>query len=78
MSLGFGQIAILLLIILILFGAGKLPKVMKDLSKGMKAFKEGLNDDEESEKESLSHTAEEESPSIVTSHQKTAAHKKAS
>ncbi len=47
MSLGFGQILIILLIILILFGAGKLPAVMKDLAKGVKSFKEGLNDDDE-------------------------------
>jgi len=50
MSLGFGQILILLVIILILFGAGKLPKVMKDLAKGTKSFKEGLHEEEEEQK----------------------------
>ena len=47
MSIGFGQVLILLVIILILFGAGKLPQVMKDLSKGMKAFKQGLEGEDE-------------------------------
>ncbi|WP_372399394.1 twin-arginine translocase TatA/TatE family subunit [Azospirillum sp. HJ39] len=36
---------IVLLIVLLLFGAGKLPKVMGDLAKGVKSFKAGLQDD---------------------------------
>lgn len=35
-----------MVIVLILFGAGKLPKVMNDLAKGIKAFKEGLKDED--------------------------------
>ena len=38
---------IVLLIVLLLFGAGKLPKVMGDLAKGIKNFKAGLKDGEE-------------------------------
>ncbi|TWA83181.1 sec-independent protein translocase protein TatA [Azospirillum brasilense] len=38
--------AIVLLLVLLLFGAGKLPKVMGDLAKGVKSFKAGLKDDE--------------------------------
>jgi sec-independent protein translocase protein TatA len=34
-----------MVIVLILFGAGKLPKVMRDLAKGIKAFKSELKDD---------------------------------
>lgn len=37
---------IVLLIVLLLFGAGKLPAVMGDLAKGVKAFKAGLKDGE--------------------------------
>lgn len=37
---------IVLLIVLLLFGAGKLPKVMGDLAKGVKSFKAGLKDEE--------------------------------
>ena len=33
---------IVLLIVLLLFGAGKLPRVMGDFAKGMKAFKSGM------------------------------------
>ncbi len=38
---------LVLAVILILFGAGKLPSVMGDLAKGIKAFRSGLKDDGE-------------------------------
>jgi sec-independent protein translocase protein TatA len=37
---------VVLAIILILFGAGKLPQVMGDFAKGIKNFKAGMKDDE--------------------------------
>jgi sec-independent protein translocase protein TatA len=40
---------VVLAIILILFGAGKLPRVMGDFAKGIKAFKAGMREDEEAE-----------------------------
>jgi sec-independent protein translocase protein TatA len=46
MSVGFWQVALVLLIVLILFGAGKLPRLMGDLAKGIKSFKAGMKDDE--------------------------------
>ncbi|MGE0754844.1 MAG: twin-arginine translocase TatA/TatE family subunit [Alphaproteobacteria bacterium] len=46
MSIGFGQILIILVIVLILFGAGKLPKVMGDMGKGVRAMRDGMKDDE--------------------------------
>ncbi len=53
MSIGIWQVVLILLIVLILFGAGKLPKVMGDVAKGVKNFKKGLadeGDEEEGEK----------------------------
>ncbi len=44
MGMSFGHLLIILLIILVLFGAGKLPQVMSDLGKGLRAFKDGMND----------------------------------
>ncbi len=44
MSLGFGEIAILAVIALLFFGAGRIPKAMGDLAGGIKAFKRGMND----------------------------------
>ncbi len=38
---------IVLLIVLLLFGAGKLPRVMGDFAKGLKAFKSGMKDGED-------------------------------
>ncbi|HEX9463881.1 MAG TPA: twin-arginine translocase TatA/TatE family subunit [Alphaproteobacteria bacterium] len=35
---------ILLVIVLLLFGAGKVPKLMGDMAKGIKAFKEGMKE----------------------------------
>jgi len=52
MNIGAGQLLIILVIILVLFGAGKLPQVMSDLGKGLKSFREGMKDnkDENSDK----------------------------
>jgi len=49
MGISFANILIILVIILILFGAGKLPKVMGDLGKGLKNFKDALKDENSSE-----------------------------
>jgi sec-independent protein translocase protein TatA len=40
---------VVLAIILILFGAGKLPRVMGDFAKGIKAFKAGMREEDEAE-----------------------------
>jgi sec-independent protein translocase protein TatA len=50
MGISFLQLLVILLIIMLLFGAGKLPQVMSDLGKGLKAFKSALNDDKSDEK----------------------------
>ena len=50
MGMSFSHLIIVLLIILVLFGAGKLPQVMADLGKGLKAFKNSLNNNEDKDK----------------------------
>ncbi len=47
MSIGIWQVLLILAIVLIIFGAGKLPQVMGDVAKGVKSFKAGLKDDEQ-------------------------------
>ncbi|MBF0123985.1 MAG: twin-arginine translocase TatA/TatE family subunit [Magnetococcales bacterium] len=42
------ELLIILLIVFIFFGAGKLPKMMSDLGKGMRSFKRSLNGDDAS------------------------------
>src|ERR1700733_8341071 len=44
MGLSIWHILIVLLVVLIVFGAGKLPQIMGDLGKGIKSFKSGLDD----------------------------------
>lgn len=46
MGLSFWHILVVLVVVLVVFGAGKLPNVMGDLGKGIKSFKEGLNADD--------------------------------
>ncbi len=45
-GLGLQELLIILVLVLILFGAGKLPQVGKDLGKGLKNFKKGLSGEE--------------------------------
>lgn len=42
MGLSFGHILLVLVVVLVVFGAGKLPGVMGDLGKGLRNFKDGL------------------------------------
>ena len=49
MGLSFSHLLVLLLIILIVFGAGKLPKVMGDLGKGIRSMRDGMKEDDKSE-----------------------------
>ena len=53
MSIGIWQVVLVLVIVLILFGAGKLPKVMGDVAKGVKNFKSGLKDEDDEPKEAI-------------------------
>jgi sec-independent protein translocase protein TatA len=44
MSGRFGELILILLIVFVLFGAGKLPKVMSELGKGLRSFRKGVDD----------------------------------
>ena len=37
---------IVLVVVLLLFGRGKIPELMGDMAKGIKSFKKGMSDDE--------------------------------
>jgi len=56
MNLGWQEILLILLIVLILFGAKKIPEMAKSLGRGVKEFKKGLSnvteipDDDEKKK----------------------------
>ena len=46
-SLGFWEIALIVLAIVLLFGGKKIPELMHGIGKGLKSFKEGMKDVEE-------------------------------
>ena len=50
-SLGFWEIALIVLVVLLLFGGKKIPELMRGLGMGVKSFKEGMKDVEEDVKE---------------------------
>lgn len=46
MNLGMGEIVLLSLLVILLFGGKKIPELMKGLGKGVKSFKDGMNEAE--------------------------------
>ena len=45
MSIGFWQIAIVVILVVLLFGRGKISSLMGDVAKGIKSFKRGMATD---------------------------------
>ena len=43
-NLGTGEIIIIALVVLLLFGGRKIPELMRGLGKGVKSFKDGMKD----------------------------------
>ena len=50
-SLGGGELILIALVILLLFGGKKIPELMKGLGKGVKSFKDGMNEIEKDSKD---------------------------
>ena len=46
MSIGFWQIAIVVVLVVLLFGRGKISDLMGDVAKGIKSFKKGMSSDD--------------------------------
>ncbi len=66
MSIGFWQIAIVVVLVVLLFGRGKISSLMGDVAKGIKSFKKGMSDNPNqtgsiSSSEETSKTSEETS-----------------
>ena len=47
MSIGFWEIAIVVVLVVLLFGRGKISDLMGDVAKGIKSFKKGISDNSE-------------------------------
>jgi len=45
MSIGFWQIAVVVILVVLLFGRGKISSLMGDVAKGIKSFKKGMASD---------------------------------
>tara|TARA_B100001123_G_C15072101_1_gene932036 strand:- start:340 stop:546 length:207 start_codon:yes stop_codon:yes gene_type:complete len=54
MSIGFWQIAIVVVLVVLLFGRGKISSLMGDVAKGIKSFKKGMSDNTDSTNQSSS------------------------
>ncbi len=50
-NLGFWEIVIIALVVLLIFGGKKIPELMKGLGKGVKSFKEGIKEVEDEVKD---------------------------
>tara|TARA_Y200000002_G_scaffold346413_1_gene320968 strand:+ start:1143 stop:1343 length:201 start_codon:yes stop_codon:yes gene_type:complete len=51
-NIGWTGIIIIAILVVILFGKGKISSIMGDLAKGIKSFKKGMSDDNSSENDS--------------------------
>ena len=58
MNLGYGEIILIALVILLLFGAKRLPELAKSVGKSVKSFKSGLNEVEKEIKDSTEESSE--------------------
>ena len=54
------QLLIVLVIVLLLFGRGKIPQLMGDMAKVIKSFKRGMSDEEKKEDKNLENKNDEE------------------
>ena len=49
MGISFWQIIIVVALLVILFGRGKISELMADVAKGVKSFKKGMSDEDENQ-----------------------------
>ena len=61
-SIGPFQILIIAVVILVLFGRGRISEMMGDFGKGVKSFRQGLNEHEEAVREPVKEPARIEGP----------------
>ena len=73
MGISFWQIAIVVVLVVLLFGRGKISALMGDLAKGIKSFKKGMKDpiqdhpDTTSSKDHLDTTSSKDHPDTTSS-----------
>jgi sec-independent protein translocase protein TatA len=58
MGISFWQIAIVVVLVVLLFGRGKISSLMGDVAKGIKSFKKGMSDDISSNNDSSNNNSD--------------------
>ena len=53
---------VVILVVVLLFGRGKISELMGDFAKGIKSFKKGMSEDEQAEKEQIEQKSRAEAP----------------
>ena len=53
LNLGMGEIVLIALVVLLLFGGKKIPELMSGLGKGVKSFRRGMQETEEELKKAM-------------------------
>ena len=69
MSIGFWQIAIVVVLVVLLFGRGKISSLMGDVAKGIKSFKKGMSDNPD-QSDTITSTTEDKSSEDQNSEKK--------
>ena len=60
LRIGWGEILVIALIVLLLFGARKIPELMRGMGKGVKSFKEGMKEVDDVKKDITDQVKEDE------------------
>ena len=58
MGVSFWQIAVVVVLVVLLFGRGKISSLMGDVAKGIKSFKKGMSDDSPSSNDSSNNNSD--------------------
>ena len=62
MGLSFWHIIIVVIVVVLLFGRGKISDLMGDVAKGIKSFKKGMSDDNTSKNEDNNNNSDNSNP----------------
>ena len=69
-NIGWSGIVIVALLIVLLFGRGKISSIMGDVAKGIKSFKTGMSDDQSNSEQSKNISSEDKSKEDPNSEKK--------
>ena len=70
MGISFWQIAIVVVLVVLLFGRGKISSLMGDVAKGIKSFKKGMSDIPDQSNSTTTTTTEDKSTEDQSSEKK--------